>query len=76
MHELVDKIQKEKFNYPGVFDRSAKKAEVLPPVPTSDDKKEGEVEAPVKKMRAPPKAKTAEVSTSGKKPLKLGKIKG
>ena len=75
MPELVDKPQKEKFNYPGVFDRSVKKPEVV--VVASDEKQiEAEVEAPVKKVRAPRKPKDAEVSSSGRKPLKLGKIKG
>lgn len=77
MPELFDKPQKEKFNYPGVFDRSVKKPEV---VVVASDEKSHEEEAP-KKVRAPrkPKEANAEVSsagTSGRKSLKLGKIKG
>lgn len=74
MPELFDKPQKEKFNYPGVFDRSVKKPEVI--VVTSDEKPQEEVP---KKVRAPRKPKDAEVSsagTTGRKALKLGKIKG
>jgi hypothetical protein len=71
MPELFDKPQKEKFNYPGVFDRSVKKPEVV--VVASDEKHQEE--EPVKKVRAPRKPKDAEVS-SGRKSLKLGKIKG
>jgi hypothetical protein len=77
MPELFDKPQKEKFNYPGVFDRSVKKPEVV--VVTSDEKHQEE-DVVAKKVRAPrkPKEATAEVSSAGtgRKSLKLGKIKG
>lgn len=74
MPELFDRPQKEKFNYPGVFDRSVKKPETV--VVPSDEKPE---EEPVKKVRAPRKPKAdAEASSgvTGRKSLKLGKIKG
>jgi len=75
MPELFDKPQKEKFNYPGVFDRSIKKPEVI--VVASDEKpEEAEAPAPAKKVRAPRKPKDAEASVPGRKSLKLGKIKG
>jgi hypothetical protein len=75
MPELFDKPQKEKFNYPGVFDRSIKKPE---PVIVASDEKDAEAEVPAKKVRAPRKPKDAEVSSAGtgRKSLKLGKIKG
>jgi hypothetical protein len=72
MPELFDRPQKEKFNYPGVFDRSVKKPEV---VVVASDEKPMEEEVP-KKVRAPRKPKDAEASVPGKKSLKLGKIKG
>ena len=73
MPELFDRPQKEKFNYPGVLDRSQKKPDVTI---MASDEKHVEEEKPVKKPRAPRKTKDAEVSSSGKKQLKLGKIKG
>lgn len=71
MPELMDKPQKDKFKYPGVFDRSAKKIEE--PVEVCSDT------APIeeKPKRAPRKKKDAEeVVATGRKQLKLGKIKG
>jgi hypothetical protein len=72
MPELLDKPQKDKFKYPGVFDRSAKKTEDVV-VETCSDKEVIEE----KPKRAPRKKKeTEEVSATGRKQLKLGKIKG
>lgn len=71
MPELMDKPQKDKFKYPGVFDRSAKKIEE--PVEVSSDTTTIEE----KPKRAPRKKKDAEeVVATGRKQLKLGKIKG
>ena len=68
----MDKPQKDKFKYPGVFDRSAKKIEE-PVVETCSDKEVMEE----KPKRAPRKKKDAEeVVATGRKQLKLGKIKG
>jgi hypothetical protein len=63
MPELVDKQQKDKFSYPGIFDRSSKKVEEPAPIVS------GTVEKKVVRK------KQAEEIPVGRKQLKLGKIK-
>lgn len=63
MPELIDKPAKDKFAYPGVYDRSAKKVE------------EPEQKVPDTVEKKVVRKKQTEEITPGRKQLKLGKIK-
>ena len=64
MPELFDKPAKEKFNYPGIYDRSAPKAPQPPQIAQPPQKPQAS-----EKPQPPEKPKKA----VGRKPLKLTK---
>lgn len=72
MPELLDRPRTQKFNFPGVYDRSLPPQAVIVPQPEETE----DASEPVVKPRAPRKKlePKAEVSTS-RKQLKLGKAK-
>ena len=72
MPELVDKPRNEKFAFPGLQDRSRP---APPPMPIAIPET-NEMAADIKVVRKKKEPTSTPAPASGRKPLKLGKVKG